>query len=231
MEFFPEGMNGSACFAFLKGARLTQAENDFILRWNGKSQDALTYDDKLRLIRLVYKAFQNEAQNPIAAAGLSTQFVAESAYGTRASGTFNYSGVKEFNAAKPRTLCRTKEMNISQMEIDGFKRAGHYFGSEINRDGSVTYFVADYFKNYGSFDEYLVQKVAFIRDSPTYGKSWFAKKTDDYFQIVAEAGYATAPRYASFLSDVLHTWNRYAYYGQGNSQQIIAETRNDAVVA
>lgn len=194
------------CFKGVKPGKLTKKERAFIL----SITDNASLEDKLKFYRLVYKAYLTLTKNTVLSAGLATQFVLESGYGSTVTGRFNYGGIKEFDAGKPRTLCRTTEINCAAHEIRAYKARKHYYGRAY-ADGATVHYVSDYFKNFNSLRAYLRYKTALIKTGASYKKNGCAaaKTISAYCDCLDKSGYATDPNYGSKIKAVVSFWNEF----------------------
>lgn len=194
------------CFKGVKPGKLTKKERAFIL----SIKDGAPLEDKLKFYRLVYKAYLTLTKNEVLSAGLATQFVLESGYGATVTGRFNYGGIKEFDAGKPRTLCRTTEMNCAAHEIRAYKARKHYYGRSYAY-GATVHYVSDYFKDFNSLRAYLRYKTALIKTGASYKKNGCAsaKTISEYCDCLDKAGYATDPNYGTKIKAVVEFWNEF----------------------
>lgn len=194
------------CFKGVKPGKLTKKERAFIL----SIKDGAPLEDKLKFYRLVYKAYLTLTKNAVLSAGLATQFVLESGYGATVTGRFNYGGIKEFDAGKPRTLCRTTEMNCAAHEIRAYKARKHYYGRAYAY-GATVHYVSDYFKDFNSLRAYLRYKTALIKTGASYKKNGCAsaKTISEYCDCLDKAGYATDPNYGTKIKAVVEFWNEF----------------------
>jgi hypothetical protein len=222
---------GAALFAGLKAGALTDAENAFIVGLKGKSRDDISLDDKLRAMRLVYKAFLFDGASAAAAAGMTAQFATESGYGRAQSGKFNYFGVKEFPRGKGKgTLCPTWEETLPQSEIDMFKAEGHYHGTQWRDDiKKNVHMVDDYFFDFANLSDGLQHQIEFISGTgktKLYISAWNAPTPEEYAKRVAKAGYAQETDYAQSLVSLLTDWDNYAKRKKGQAATVIRDTAN-----
>lgn len=197
---------GSACFKGVKPGKLTKKERAFIL----SIKDGATLEEKYRLLRLVYKAYLTLTKNPVLSECFAAQFVLESGYGSTVTGRYNYGGIKEFDAAKSRTLCRTTEMNCGANEVRAYKARKGYFGRAYV-GGAAVHYVSDYFKDFRSLLAYLRYKTALIKTGAPYKKNGCAaaKSVGEYCECIEKSGYATDPNYGEKIKAVLEFWNNY----------------------
>ena len=196
----------NACFNGVKPGKLTKKERAFIL----SITYGATLEEKYRLLRLVYKAYLTLTKNPVLSECFAAQFVLESGYGSTVTGRFNYGGIKEFDAAKPRTLCRTTEMNCDANEVRAYKARKAYYGRAY-AGGATVHYVSDYFKDFASLRAYLRHKTALIKTGAPYKKNGCAaaKSVSEYCECIERAGYATDPNYGEKIKAVLEFWNEY----------------------
>lgn len=194
------------CFQNIKPKKLSKKDEIFILSITENASLA----DKYKLYRLVYQTYYYLTKNNLLAEVFATQFVLESFYGSTTTGTFNYGGIKEFNNTN-RTLCRTTEVNCSYNDILNYKRNKCYYGSVTYRTHTVHY-VADYFKNFNSLEEYLLYKINLIKNDDNYKKykCWDSKTINQYCHRITQAGYATDIEYSNKIKAIIKFWNEYS---------------------
>jgi hypothetical protein len=220
----PKEMLGGACFAGVVGAKLTEAEEKFILSLSKRQSSE---DEHLKLMRLVFKAYCHLGASPPVAAGMSSQFVIESAWGSSTTGKFNYFGIK----GQPGSLCTTVEHNMAESFIEKLKAEGRFVSETTRADGTKVQTIKEWFRDYSSLDDALKNKYNLLKGGGphnTYGKHQVMESPtpEDFCKRIREAGYATAVDYTPALINRLKLVNDYAFKKKGKTVQVIKETSN-----
>ena len=112
---------------------------------------------------------------------VAAQWASESDWGRRASGKFNYFGIKA-RPGQPGTVKTTHEY------INGRKVQ-----------------IQDKFADYNSLDEGIAARVAFIRENKRYTKSGYydAKTPYEAAMALQRGGFSTNPNYANSLAEIM----------------------------
>ena len=214
---------GNAITKNIKGEQLSEKDITFIEKLQNKKN--ILIQDKMRLIRLVYKQSLLLSNAPIVALGMTMQFVIESAYGSAVSGKFNYGGIKEFNPELPRTKVRTIEKNLTENTLNFYKNNKLLINQYKDANGNNVYDVYDFFKDFKSLNEYLGFKYNLLCTN-RYKVVLSSVKLEEYANLIRKCGYATEPSYSTIIINTAKYWNKVFYYNEFGAEQIMLETSN-----
>lgn len=142
---------------------------------------------------------------------LLAQWSAESDWGRKVTGDYNFWGIKAVPPA-PCNLCPTTEdltpEEFAEMRAD--ERATvtkiEPLGNGLNR-----YHMSCWFASYPSFDASVIAYIEFILTNSRYHPAWVqyqaTKDTDEFIKGIARAGYATSPEYEQLLLTLANQQN------------------------
>lgn len=77
--------------------------------------------------------------------------------------------------------------------------------SIIPMNGKFKYTVKDYFRDYDSIEDCLLDHAKFLIENKRYSKAFEYKDAENFALEVAKAGYATAPDYSTQLISMIHS--------------------------
>ena len=139
---------------------------------------------------------------------LVTQWALESGWGKRPSGDYNYFGLKANKGwTGGRKLVQTTEFftekQAKQFESMGDGRKILSVGEPGKIPGTKKYKVMDWFRSYSSLNEAAEDKADFLMKQPRYREALKSTTSEEYFNRMAAAEYATDQTYAQSLSKTL----------------------------
>jgi flagellum-specific peptidoglycan hydrolase FlgJ len=133
----------------------------------------------------------SQAETGVPASVTLAQAILESGWGDNHLGdAYNYFGIKA-QPGEPSVMERTREV-----------------------EGGKSVYVEAAFRRFASVEECFAAHGHFLRDNPRYAKAFETTDGESFARAIAAAGYATDPKYADLLAQIIRE-NDLARYDSG----------------